>query len=80
MDAEKELLELISQRTGYDIGKIRAQLDFEHDLNISRGELVEFISSVEDKFRISFADEQLDKIKSVGDLTNLVLDHLGVIN
>lgn len=71
---------MISQRTGYGPGKIQAQLDFEHDLNISRGELVEFISSVEDKFNISFADEHLDKIKTVGDLINLTLDHLGVIN
>lgn len=80
MNTEVELLELISQRTGYEPVKIQAQLDFEHDLNISRGELVEFIASVENKFKISFADEQLDKIKTVGDLTNLVLDHLGVMN
>lgn len=80
MDTEKELLDLISQRTGQDLSKIEPQMDFERDLNISRDELVEFISSVEDRFKISFADEHLDKVKSVGDLINLVLDHLGVIN
>jgi acyl carrier protein len=80
MNTEKELLDLISQRTGYEADKIQPRMDFEHDLNISRAELIEFVSSVEDRFNISFADEQLDRIKSVGDLTNLVLDHLGVIN
>lgn len=80
MDTETELKELISQRTGLEPGEIEASLDFEHDLNIGRAELVEFVSSVENKFNISFADEQLDKVKTVGDLTNLILDHLGVMN
>lgn len=78
MDTEKELLELISQRTGYEAGRLRDDLDFERDLNISRDELVGFVSLVEDKFKISFADEHLEEIKTVGDLKNLALEHLGV--
>ena len=78
MDAEKEILDLISQRTGYETERILDSLDFERDLNISRDELVGFISSIEDRFKISFDNESLEEIKTVGDLKNLALDHLGV--
>jgi len=80
MNTEKELLELISERTGYKTDEIKDEFDFEHDLNISRDEFVEFITSVEEKLKISFADEHLGEIKTVGDLKNLTLDHLGVIS
>lgn len=78
MDTEKEILELISQRTGYETERLKDELDFERDLNISRDELVGFVTLVEEKFNISFADEHVEQIKTVGDLKNLTLEHLGV--
>lgn len=80
MDIKMEIIDLISQRTGYDAEKLKDGLDFERDLNISRDELIEFISLIEDKFKISFEDEHLEEVKTVGDLKNLTLEHLGVFS
>lgn len=79
MNVEQELLDLISQRTGLPVSKITDDLDFEKDLNLSSDELVDFVSSVEEKFNVTFSDETLEEVKTVGDLKQLALDQLEIL-
>lgn len=75
---EKELVEMVSQRTGLETGKIKDATDFEHDLNLSRDELVAFLGTVETAFKVSFLGDNLDEIRSIGDLKNLLLEKLEI--
>jgi len=79
-NSEKELFDLICQRTGVAVEKISFQTDFEHDLNLSREELMDFIVNLEEKYNISFSEENLEKIQTVGELKEILLDRLDLIS
>lgn len=72
----KHLLDLISQRTGFALEKLNDNLEFEQDLNLSHEELVDFITEIETKFSISFKDPEINEIKTVSDLKEILLDRL----
>lgn len=80
MNIEKELTNLIAQRLGISTNDLEDNHGFELDLNMGQSELLELISLIEDKFKITIEDEHLQTIKTVGDLKGLVLDSLGIIN
>lgn len=72
----QQLLELISQRSGFEMEKLKESLEFEQDLNLSRGELVDFITEIEAKFSVSFTDPEILEIKTISDLKEILLDRL----
>lgn len=80
MEPEKELLDLISQRTGWPLAKLSDTLEFENDLNLSHEELIDFITEVEKRFQITFTDKQIAEIKTIAGLKELILDQLEFLN
>lgn len=72
----QQLLELISQRSGFDLEKLKDGLEFEQDLNLSHEELIDFITEVETKFSVSFTDAEIVDIKTISDLKEILLDRL----
>lgn len=80
MEPEKELLDLVSQRTGWEAAKLSDTLEFENDLNLGREELIDFITEVEKRFQVTFTDGQIAEIKTIAGLKELLLERLGVLN
>lgn len=80
MEIENDLINLISEHTGFSPEELGENREFETDLNIAHNELIELISLIEDKFKISIENDHLEEIKTIRDLKVLVLDQLGVIN
>ncbi|WP_338206397.1 acyl carrier protein [Lactobacillus juensis] len=55
--------------------KITDETNFKSDLDADSIDLVEFILQLEDEFGAEISDEDAEKIKTVGDAVNYVVDH-----
>lgn len=73
------LKQLIAERTGIDAEKISPESHFEEDLNLSRIELAEFLTFLEDHFKIDLHHEDVVSLRTVADLKTLIQDELNEI-
>ena len=64
----KELQDLASEILGIDPEQVQMDVSFERDLAADSLDLVELVGAVEDKYDVDLPEEELDKMKNVGDL------------
>ena len=53
-------------------GNLTEQTSLRQDLRIDSADMIDIILAVEERFSITINDEQLERIKNVGDLVSLV--------
>jgi acyl carrier protein len=63
-----ELQELAAEILGVDAERVQLGVSFQRDLAADSLDLVELIAAVEDKYDVELPEEDLDEMKSVGDL------------
>lgn len=78
MNVEQEFVNLLSEKSGVEVTKINDGLDFEHDLNLTPEEMSDLITTIEEKYKITFDPENIKLAKTVGGLKELVLDLIDV--
>ena len=66
-----KIYKLISETTSIDIKSIRANKTFD-DLDCDSLDFLNVVLNCESEFKIDMTDDELVKLKTVGDLTNLV--------
>ena len=64
----KELQELSGEILGIDADQIQMDKSFQRDLAADSLDLVELIAAIEDKYDVELPDEELEKMKVIGDL------------
>jgi acyl carrier protein len=64
----KELQELASEILGVDLDQVQMDKSFARDLAADSLDLVELIAAVEDKYDVELPEEELEKMKVIGDL------------
>ena len=64
----KELQELASEILGVDVDQVQMDKSFARDLAADSLDLVELIAAVEDKYDVELPEEELEKMKVIGDL------------
>jgi acyl carrier protein len=64
----KELQELAAEILGADPEQVQMGVSFARDLAADSLDLVELIAAVEDKYDVELPEEELEKMKNVGDL------------
>jgi len=69
----KELQELAGEILGVDAKQVQMDVSFARDLAADSLDLVELIAAVEDKYDVELPEEDLDKMKNVGDLWQFLL-------
>jgi acyl carrier protein len=69
----KELQELAAEILGVDPEQVRMDVSFAKDLAADSLDLVELIAAVEDKYDVELPEEELEKMKNVGDLWQFLL-------
>jgi acyl carrier protein len=67
-DDFKELQELAAEILGVDTEQVQMNVSFARDLAADSLDLVELIAAVEDKYDVELPEEELEKMKNVGDL------------
>lgn len=71
----KKLCELIEDELGIDKNDINETSRIASDLDVNSLELLNLIMAVEEAFNMTFDEDDLRKLKTVGDLTNYILEH-----
>ena len=64
----KELQELAAEILGVDVDQVQMDKSFARDLAADSLDLVELIAAVEDKYDVELPEEELEKMKVIGDL------------
>lgn len=77
---EEEIFEqvkaIIVEQLGADPDKINMETNFRKDLEADSLDLVEMVMALEDKFGGEIADEEAQKIATVGDAVRYVKEHM----
>ena len=64
----RELQELAAEILGVEPEQVQMNVSFARDLAADSLDLVELIAAVEDKYDVELPEEELEKMKNVGDL------------
>jgi acyl carrier protein len=64
----KELQSLAAEILGVEPEQVQKSVSFQRDLAADSLDLVELIAAVEDKYDVELPEEELEKMKNIGDL------------
>lgn len=68
----ERLVKLICDQFGIDEDDIDMNTSFRDDLNADSLDLVELVMAIEDEFDLQVADDDVEKIHTVGDAVNYI--------
>ncbi|MFA6981659.1 MAG: phosphopantetheine-binding protein [Patescibacteria group bacterium] len=72
-DYNRELIKIISEKTGVEIDEISPESYFEEDLNIPELELIEILTELEEKYQVDLLEER-ENLTTVQDLSDLLTE------
>ena len=64
----KELQELAAEILGIEPEQVQLDKSFQRDLAADSLDLVELIAAIEDKYDVELSEEELERMKVIGDL------------
>jgi acyl carrier protein len=71
----RELQELAAEILGVEPEQVQLNVSFQRDLAADSLDLVELIAAVEDKYDVELSEEELERMKNVGDLWQFLEAH-----
>ncbi|MBS4020905.1 MAG: acyl carrier protein [Dethiobacter sp.] len=75
MDILSKVKGLISEQLGVDVEELTLESSFE-DLDADSLDIVELVMSLEEEFNLEISDEEVEKIKTVGDVVRYIEAHV----
>ena len=69
---QKKLKELVVDQLGVEEDEVTMEATMQDDLGADSLDLVDLVMSVEEEFGVKVADEDLENIKTVGDIVNYI--------
>ena len=70
-----ELQDLAAEILGVEPDQVQLDKSFQRDLAADSLDLVELISAIEDKYDVELPEDELEKMKNVGDLWQFLQAH-----
>ncbi|MEF3318304.1 acyl carrier protein [Peptoniphilus grossensis] len=71
---KERILEIIAEQFNMDVDELDEDMSFQDDLNADSLELVELVMTIEEEFETEVSEEDLEKLKTVGDVIDYVED------
>lgn len=71
----EKLSDILSEQLDIEKSKITMDLSITDDLGADSLDLVDMLMSLEDEFDLEVPDEDVEKIKTVGDMVKYIEDH-----
>lgn len=65
---------IVAEQLNYDIEKLTDDTLFVEDLNADSLEIVELIMALEQEFDIEISEDDVEKIKTIGDLADVLVE------
>jgi len=75
-EVEEKVISIVSEQLGVDKAEISRETSFVNDLNADSLDTVELIMELEDAFETSIPDEEAEKIQTVGQAIDYIVEHL----
>jgi acyl carrier protein len=73
--AVEEIRAILVEQLGVDPNDVSEEASFQEDLNADSLDLVELIMEMEDRFKMKIPDEEAEKISTVGQAVDYVMQH-----
>ncbi len=70
----EKILEIMQEQLGVDVTGVTEETTFKEDLRIDSLDLYELVTALEDEYSIEIQPEDLDGLKSIGDVVNYLAD------
>lgn len=75
-EVEEKVIAIVAEQMGVDKGEINRDTNFVQDLNADSLDTVELVMEFEDEFETSIPDDQAEKIQTVGQAIDFILEHM----
>lgn len=72
---EEKIAELIADKLGVEVSKIKPEAKFVEDLGADSLDTVELIMQLEDEFSLEIPDEEAEKLTTVGTVIEYINSH-----
>jgi acyl carrier protein len=72
MDIEEKVNTIVAEKLGVDRAEVTPDAVFIDDLGADSLDLVELIMAMEEEFGFEIADEEAEKLRTVGDVINFI--------
>lgn len=76
-EIESKVIEIVANQMGTDKAQITRDTSFVEDLNADSLDTVELVMELEDEFDTNIPDEQAEKIKTVGQAIDFIVQAQG---
>ena len=71
----EKIIALLEDQFGKEESEIELSMDIAEDLGADSLDVVELLMSIEDEFSMEIPDEEIENIKTVGDLVAYIENH-----
>ncbi|WP_019138136.1 MULTISPECIES: acyl carrier protein [Peptoniphilus] len=68
------ILQIIAEQFNIDKDELKEDMNFQDDLNADSIELVELVMTIEEEFETEVSEEDLERLKTIGDVIDYVED------
>ena len=74
-EIEEKVSQIVSEQMGIDKSELTRETSFVDDLNADSLDTVELVMEFEDEFEMSIPDEEAEKIRTIGQAINYIIEH-----
>ena len=74
MSVKQEVIDIVVDKLGLDPAEVTPEKSFIEDLNADSLDSTEIMMTIEERFDIEIAEDEIEKLKTVGDAIKFVED------
>ena len=74
-EIEEKVYQIVSEQMGIDKSELARDTSFVDDLNADSLDTVELVMEFEDEFEMSIPDEEAEKIRTIGQTIDYIMEH-----
>lgn len=72
----EKIKQLLADQLDADVDKMTAETKIADDLGADSLDVVELLMSIEDEFEVEIPDEEIENMKTIGDVTEYIQNHI----
>ena len=80
MTVQQEVIDIVVEQLGVDKDDVAPEKAFVEDLNADSLDLTELVMTLEERFGCEIPTEDAEKMKTVGDAINYIVEHADSAN
>ena len=74
-EIQEKISQIVSEQMGIDKSELTKETSFVDDLNVDSLDTVELVMEFEDEFEITIPDEEVEKIQTIGQAIDYIIEH-----